>query len=157
MTIISNRRSCSLSEINALKMYLSLTPVRWLVQVIDSGAKVSKGGVTSLSEIGKLRTIWSELGGIRSSDEHGSQKFLVSQVVAALRKPQCNDRETYDKIREYVRLFADGQLELKITLLEDKNEYTICDGNKRAVACFEYGLKRRKRNLSLPVYVIALP
>jgi len=95
------------------------------------------------------------LGGILSINECGSEKFLVRQVMAVLSKPHCTDRETLDKIRKYVQLFANCRLEVKVTLLEDKNGVTIYDGNKRAVACFEYGLEKGKSYLSLPVYIIA--
>jgi len=153
---IINRKSCSLTEINALKTYLSQTPVSCMVERINRGAEVSKGEVTPISEIGGLRTIWSDLGTIRSIDEHGSDKFLVSQVAKALSKPSCTDRRTLEEIRQYIQLLDSGRLELKITLVEDKNGLLICDGNKRAVACYEWGLREDLQRFMLPVYVVTL-
>lgn len=143
-----------MTEIETLKIYLSQTPVSWIVELMKRGAEVLKGEVTPISEIGKLRTMWSELGTIRSIDEHGSDKFLVSQVMQALSKPACTDRRTPDEIRQYIELLDSGQLEVKITLLEDKSGLLICDGDKRAVACYEWGLKKGLEQLTLPVYVV---
>jgi hypothetical protein len=154
MPEIKNRINCSFIEINNLKDYLATTPVGWLNELIDNHATVSKGRIESLLEVGKTRTIWGDLGGIQSKNEYGSEKFLVGQIIPVLKKPLCSDRTTLNKILEYIQLFADNKLELKITLLEVNNQFTICDGNTRVVACFEYWSKCGINDVNLPVYVI---
>ena len=154
MPEISNRTICSLTEINSLKTYLSKTPVCWLVKVIDQGAKVSKGEIVSLSQIGELRTIWGELDGIYKNGMNDSEKFLVKEVMKVLRDPWCHDTHRLTLIEKYKRLLASDELELIITLFEKEENIVICDGNSRAVACFEYGLETGQSNLSLPVYAI---
>jgi hypothetical protein len=155
MPQIVHCRTCTPKEISELRAYLSTTPVRWLVGVIDGGARVSKGEVKSLSQVGRLRTIWGDLGGVRSDHEYGLEKFLVGQVMAVLKKPQCTDKERLDRIENYVKLFANNQLDLKITLMEDRSGITICDGNTRVVACFEYCVRTGQTSLRLPVNVIS--
>jgi hypothetical protein len=127
----------------------------WLVGVIDRGATVSKGEVETLSQVGRLRTMWGDLGGVRSVDEYDSEKFLVNQVMTVLKKPQCIDRERLDRIENYVKLFANNELDLRITLMEDRSGITICDGNTRVVACFEYCIRTGQTSLRLPVNVIS--
>jgi hypothetical protein len=153
--MISNRKNCNKIEIHELKIYLSQTPVAWLASEIDKGVKVSKGEITPLLQVGKLRTIWSELGGIHSIIEHGHDKFLVCQVMQTLRNPCCNDKKALYLIEEYMQLFASRRLEIKVTLLEQDLNIIICDGNKRAVACYEYSLEKGNANFSLPVYIIS--
>jgi hypothetical protein len=143
-----------MAEIKDLKVYLSKTPVCWLIDKIARGAKVSRGEITPLSEIGTLKTIWGNIGGIQSINEHAAEKFLVRQVIQALKDPRCTDKNRLSLIEKYKQLFANGKLELIITLLEHKSNISICDGNTRVVACFEHGSETRQVNLSLPVYVI---
>lgn len=157
MIDIRNRKDCSTREINDLKSYLKGTPVHCLFEVIGSGAKVSKGEITLLSEIGKLKTIWSELGGMHKSNENANDKFLVHEVMGALHNPRCTDSVTLYKINEFIQLRTSDHLELKITLGEKNDDITIYDGNKRVVACYECGEEKMKSNLSIPVYIITLP
>ncbi len=155
MPEISNRTNCSLAEIDCLRTYLSQTPVHRLVKVIDKGARVSRGEIKPLSQIGRLRTMWGELDGIYRNGKDDSEKFLVKEIMPALRDPQCHDAQRLCLIEGFKRrLLTNNKLELKITLFEEEDNIIMCDGNSRTVAYFEYGLETRQSNLSLPVYII---
>ena len=95
MPEISDCRCCSSEEIHCLKKYLKKSTTPWLVCPIDQGASVSKCNVKPLSEIGRLRTIWAELGGIRSENQYNSEKFLVRDVVDVLLDERCTDHNGF--------------------------------------------------------------
>jgi len=148
---ITKRRDCTAEERRSLMDYLSLTPVAWIVEVVGSGAKVSKGEIDKTSELGNLKTIWKDLGGIRRANE-----YSVREVVKILGDPLCTDAKSREKIQQYKRLYGLEKLRLTITLLERNNDLMIIDGNKSAVACYEYGKDHGLSNLRLPVYIITL-
>lgn len=152
---IINRENCIPEEIESLRKFLLQSPVRWIVNHIDNGARVSKGEIHGLSSIGNLKTFWSNLGDIYSIKEHRIENFLVSQVMDALSKPQCKDKITYVTIKKYINQLANNQLKTTITLIETNDELVIVDGNKSTVACFEYGLKSALTDLRLPVFIIS--
>ena len=156
MLIVENCKPCSSNEVSVLKQYLSGTPVFKLIEFVKAGALVTKGNMLSVSEIGKLKTIWENLGEIHSKEEYNSDKYLVSQVISILSDVRCkNNSRTLEIINEYKSLLIKDKLELKITLLNKENDVIICDGNKRVVACYQYCLENQLNKFTLPVYIIS--
>jgi len=88
-TEIFNRISCSVEEIIFLKEYLLKTPFSWIVKNVNMGAKVTKGVIKQVSEVGNLKRIWGNLGGITSLKMHQNDKFFVGQAVSILKHPNC--------------------------------------------------------------------
>jgi len=156
MPYIKNRTPCTNEEITELQHYLKGTPVFNLTNYFEKNhTLVYKGVIESNIDLGKTKTIWSNLGGVLSKSEYSSDKFLVKQVCSTLKNPNCKDKGTLVKIKEYTQLLVNKKLEMKVTLLETNNQLIICDGNKRAVAWFEYFLKCKSTNIRLPVFIIS--
>jgi hypothetical protein len=147
---ISNCRLCSETEKEKLKLYLYDTPVCWLVRYIENGAEILKGELESTETLGQIRTIWSTLGHINKSPD----KFLVREVLTTLHKYDCGDIKTLQLIQEYKSLIAENKLEIIITLLKQNDDIIICDGNKRAVAYYEYLIEKERNKMTLPVYIV---
>jgi hypothetical protein len=112
--------------------------------------------VESAVTVGDLETIFECLGGIRSQESVGRRRFLIKQVLDALRNPACTDARMLQTISDYQQRLGQKSLELKITLFECKDGIIVCDGNKRTVAALEQS-KAENRELVLPVYVVTDP
>lgn len=154
--IIRHRSICSDQERALLKAYLSCTNVPNLAVDIEQGASVGKGEVGPTAQIGRMATFWSCLGGLDAAREHGARKFLVCHVLPTLEQPGCADLETLNTVRRYFDLASTSSLDVVITLVEQRRQLMICDGNKRVVACYERARQTGNTKLFLPVFVIAL-
>jgi hypothetical protein len=153
--MFSNRVACTTAERSHLKAYLSPTPVSWLCPLIDAGKFVEKADVQSLAEIGSLETIFECLGGIKYHDLHGTKRFRVDQVLAALQHPSCTDKAMLASITHYKNLYGQGKLDILITLFDCAEGIIVCDGNKRMVACVEHTKEQRIGSLVLPVFIVS--
>jgi hypothetical protein len=131
-----NRQSCSEGEKQSHIQYLMKTPVSGIVTKIEEGALLSKGEIQSRDVLGSLTTIFSDLGNILASQRHDESKFLVRQVLPALRDSSCNDKDTLRKVECYRKLYEAKSLIVKITICEDGDSCMIIDGNKRASAIY---------------------
>jgi hypothetical protein len=158
MPEISNRRDCSQSEINFLRQYLSKTPVANSIELINLGAKVSKGQIKGSSKIGELETIWSRLDTIRSSYEYGIVKFRVNQVIHVLNRysSYCSKKPLQEikAIKESLEKNKGKLADPTITLQEINNNLRIIDGCHRTVAFYEYYSEKGVYDVSLSVNLI---
>jgi hypothetical protein len=116
---------------------------------------VEKADVQSLAEIGSLETIFECLGGIKCHDLHGTKRFRVDQVLAALQHPSCTDRAMLASITQYKILYGQGKLNILITLFDCAEGIIVCDGNKRMVACLEHTKEQGIGSLVLPVFIVS--
>jgi len=130
------------------------TPVRWLTGCIETVYKVRKARISNLEELGRLQTLWSNLGGKKSQDLLNSKKFRVRDVLCILYTcdhPNC--RRDLETIRYFMRNL--DKIELKVTVVqEDGGEYTIHDGNKRAVAYYEASRQEGRNQVDLDIFVL---
>jgi hypothetical protein len=149
MVGIKNSRGCTPAELQDLKKHL--------VQLIESGAKVTKGEISPLAEIGRIRTIFKDIGSVLSKAEYGQDTFLVSQVQSVLKSKGCTDIAMRDKIAAFKTQIASGKFRLTVTLLETDGDLYIFDGDKSAVAFFEHSSETGSEDCSLPVFVIKPP
>jgi hypothetical protein len=154
-TMFSKRVTCTTAERSHLKAYLSPTPVRWLCPIIAAGKSVEKADVQSLAEIGSLETIFECLGGIKCQDLHGTKRFRVDQVLAALQHPSCTDKVMLRSIAHYKDLYGQGKLDILITLFDCAEGIIVCDGNKRMVACLEHTKEQGIGSLVLSVFIVS--
>jgi len=147
---IVDKRVCTKAEIQKLILYLSETPVRWIVDKIIGSAEVSKGYIVKRSELGAANTIWRNLGGIQSEDY-----YRVDQVVGVVRENRNKDNDKLlNIINEYKKMLALNDIELIITIFEVDKEHVIVDGCKRSVAFYEYKTQQHVENIRYPVYVV---
>ena len=134
---ILNRQTCSPQETRRLIKYLKATPVPWVADKIEKGSSLLRGEIRRRDNLGSLTTIFSELGGIFAKQMHGREKFLVKEVLPALRDPKCTDTSSRLAVERYMKLDASNLLEIVITIYCTDTGYFIVDGNKRASACYE--------------------
>ena len=158
MAVLQGVQPCPLDVVRAHVDYLKATPVAAIGRYIECGAlSLARGIITSLEDLGSLKTEFGDLGGLEANRVHGQDKFLVRQVLGALRDPRCTDHTSLKSIEYFMDLDAKGALEpqLIVTLLFDGTDCQIKDGNKRAVAFYE-SRKRRGAGDSIvfPVYLV---
>jgi hypothetical protein len=103
------------------------------------------------NELGGLRTIFGELGGIRAEAERRRAKFLVGEASEVWHRPTCTDargRARLDDIRAAER---EGRLEdRRITVARTVVSDVVVDGNKRAIAIHEFAAA----DIVLPAYLV---
>ncbi len=135
--------------------YLERTPVKKLVNLLRFGGyTLKKGNIVSLKYLGSLKTEFGELGGIKSLEVFGRNKFLVKEVMTILKSPNCSDSESLSSIEYFMKRDETGKLEYKITIFRENTDYIIKDGNKSAVAFYERRKKIIGNNIFFPVYFI---
>lgn len=143
---------CGIQETDDHIRYLELTPVgKFATDILRSNKYVLKKGIiTSINYFGFLKTIFGELGGIKSAN-----KFLVNEVMAILRSPNCSDKNALQSIKYFTKMDEEDELDVKITIFNDGTDSIIIDGNKRAVALYE---RRNNNNINkntiIPIYLI---
>jgi len=120
--------------------HLTTTPVaRNFFPYFEKRFFISNVQISSLKELGRLRTIFGDLGGIRSSSKGSAQKFTVSRVLPALKKPACTDKEGLESIRRFMDNL--DEFPFLVTIVKDQVNYMIVDGDKHAVAFYEHSRK----------------
>lgn len=150
---------CTSDTVRAYIRYIRATPVAKIGWLLERGDhSLSRGIITSLKILGSLKTEFGDLGGVKAREEFGQEKFLVRQVLGALRDPRCTDRKSRQSIEYFMALDEKGELEsrLKVTLLFDRANYQIKAGDKRAVAFYESRMSRGGGDaVGFPVYVVS--
>lgn len=130
-------------------VYLGNTPVSWTAKRLQAGvAKLQKGRIKSVSELGDLNSIFSNLGDLFAAAEVGRQKFQIKHVRTMLLDPRCGDdfrRNRLDKIEAGLR---NGSINPNITVFDGM----VIDGNKTAAAYHD--IHQAAPEIDLPVYVI---
>ncbi len=147
--------TCGIQEKQNLIRYLENTPISGLVNGLRSGVFVlKKGNIISLEYLGSLKTEYGDLGGIISREIIKRSKFLVSEVMAILKRPDCSDEKSLDSIEFFIKKNEAEECEYIISIFHDKTDYIIKDGNKRAVAFYEKRKAINKDNITFPIYII---
>ena len=152
---IVNLQLCASAEKQEHINYLRQppAPVSWVADMLEAGTPLYKGVIRSRQVVGSLVTIFAELEGVSCLQRHGTERFLVSQVLPTLRDPRCTDRDALAKVECYMKLDSKGSLEIKVTICERGANRMIVDGNKRAAACYE---SRSDQHFgTLPIFLVA--
>ncbi len=75
MVVLRNMTVCQARELEELRAHLLTSNVRyWLPDQIDRGATVIKAELSPLTEVGKLRTFFKNIGPVESLREFGEDK-----------------------------------------------------------------------------------
>ena len=154
--MIQNIEKCSEIEIEHQAKYLLDTPVSGIVQYLKNGElKLSKGKVDSLHLVGNLKTEFGEIGSIVPSAKKGEIKFVVSELVPALRNnPNVNDGGLLEAIEAIAEKEKKNEIEFNVTVLMLRGEPIVKDGNKRTVAFYENRKSNLDQKICYPVYVV---
>jgi hypothetical protein len=80
--------------------------------------------------------------------------FLVSDVLATLRRSDSPDGEVLHSIERFIAMEAAGSLDLVVTLAQMDGRYIIADGNKRAMAYYESRRGQGSDAIALPVFLV---
>ena len=157
--MIKNIKQCSESEINSQIKYLSNTPVSKIADFLRTGSlKLQKGIITSLSDLGQLKTEFGPIGNIKPKAIEGEIKFIVSELVPTLKNnPNVIDNGLLVNIESIAEKEKKNEIEFNITIFSNGNELIIKDGNKRTVAYYENRKTNIIDSIDYPVYIIEQP
>ncbi len=129
--------------------YLGNTPVAWAAKWLQGGvAKLQKGHIKSVSELGDLSSIFSNLGDLFAATEVGRQKFQIKHVRTILLDPRCGDDLRRNRLETIEAGLRDGSIDPNITVFDDM----VIDGNKTAAAY--HHIYHDVPEIDLPVFVI---
>jgi hypothetical protein len=165
MVIIYNRAECTREEMIDILGGLCMVQERELVTHILRGARVQKGVVRGLSDLGRIRTKWKHLGTIDIGGGIGngnSKRFRVREVMEALNQPladlqeYCERLQIVQRINRYKQQINKNQLKMSVALVEKGDELVLCDGSEKVTALYEFGKEKHLENSELPVCVITL-
>ena len=154
---VQRATACSSTETRDHAGYLGETPIAWLAPRLRRGDEVLwHGRIATLDDLAMLETLWSDLGGVRST----ATKFLVSDIYTTLHRPECTDNSSRQTIDRYLAMLRSGEhLDLHVTVRLDLSNggliERIYDGNKRCGALFEFRRNDVDRMLNLGVFVVA--
>lgn len=153
--LLHDIRECSPEEVRFHLRYLTYTPVREYACSIARGEhRLRKGLITSLRLLGSTATIFQNFGQATATNAVGRRLFLVSDVLETLRRADHPDDNVLRSIETFITMEAAGSLDVVVTVAHHRGDYTIVDGNKRAVAVYESRRGARADAIALPVYLI---
>ena len=128
------------------------TPVAYLADYLRKGhLTLKKGNLVSLKSLGAFKSIFDDLGGIRSELIYKRDRFLIEEVAQILKRKDCSDKKSLESVRYFMQ--NEGTYELKITILCEK-DYIVMDGNKRATAFYENKKNAMANNINLSVFLL---
>lgn len=157
--MITYIENCGIRETEELICYLEKTPVKELANLLRSkNYELKKGNITSIEDIGSLKTKFGELGEIQSIEVFNRDKFLVKEVIPILMRTENHSnkyaQKALNEIKEFIIKDKADELEYKISIFQEVNAgYVIEDGNKRSIAFYERR-KTNEKNISFPIYLI---
>lgn len=154
--MFSNLQDCDSVELTRQMNYLSATPVAGIVALLRDGrCLLKKGIVSTLSNLGTLKTEFGEIGSLVPPQRGGEHKFLVSEIVPLLRANRhIPDGDLLRKIESIMGKEARNEIEFNVTVFSRNGEAIVKDGNKRTIAFFENRRQRNNAEINYEVYLV---
>jgi len=154
--MFSNLRDCDSEELEQQMDYLSDTPVAGIVSLLRDGrCLLRKGVVSTLSNLGSLKTEFGKIGSLVPPQRSGEHKFLVSEIVPTLRANRnVPDGDLLRKIEAIMDKEAKNEIEFNVTVFSCNGESIVKDGNKRTIAFFENRRRLNNAEINYEVYLV---
>jgi hypothetical protein len=135
-------RASTPAETGELSRYLAATDVRGFALPLTVGEVVaSLVEFVGRDQLGRTWSIFGELGGIRAMATAGRPKFLVAEVRGILRRPDCSDTRSLERLESLIAAERSRQLrDRRLTIALTSAGPVVVDGNKRAAAIHELAL-----------------
>ena len=148
-------RDCTPQETTEHSTYLKSTPVAQFGIALGQGRLILKKGlIQGYEDLGNSKTIFGELGGLKAQDLLNRSNFLVSDALEILTNPKCSDLRSLVSINYFLCQFDRKGINAKITFFKDENNLSIVDGNKRAIAVYNWVKDNPIDGFQLEVFII---
>jgi hypothetical protein len=136
-----------------LARYLRRTAIPAFAGELEGGrVRADRATVLTREDLGQLRSIFADLGGIMAIQETGRPTHRVDEVRAVLARPDCTDSDSRTRLANLIRALRSGGLtDRTLTTALTDGGVVFVDGNKRAAAIYETAAATPIR---LPVYLL---
>ncbi len=153
--ILHDIRDCTPEEVRSHLLYLIYTPVcHYACSIARGKHQLRKGVIVSLSRLGSMPTIFRNFGQVTAQRAVERERFLVSDVLATLRSADHPGDDVLHSVETFIAMDAAATLDLVVTVEQRDGDYTIIDGNKRAVAFYESRRSGGSDATALAIYLI---
>lgn len=128
--------------------------------LLHQGAALQEYELFPLSDIGELLTLFKNIGTLTSVEAAGTPFFPLHLAYAAFKRASEKSEENSKKpdfstVQEYVRRIQTTGTQGKVTAVKIRPDtFQLVDGNKSAIAAFEWARASGRFDFRLRIYVI---